>query len=463
MRRRARAATAAAAAALALTPALAGCADDEPRPPNQIVVWSLEAQTDRIAAQRAMLAGFTRSTGVSAELVAVDEAQLPQLIASAAQTGDLPDVVGGLPLGYVRQLDRFDVLDRPAATEVMNQLGRDTFAPRTVQMTSEGQESLAVPSDGWAQVLVYRKDLFRQAGLQPPTTYDNLVRAARTLTRDKQFGITLSTDPADVFTQQSFESLALGNDCQLVDRAGAVQITDPPCERTWSTYDQLARSFSPDGRQDVDTTRASYFSGQSAMVLWSTFILDELAGLRNDALPTCGPCQRDRTWLAKNSGVVTAVNGPDGTGAGGFGEVASWAVIKGQNTTGAKRLISYALGDGYTQWMGMAPEGKFPARLGPTPGSQAYVQAWRRLPSGVDTKRRLDAVYDPQTMNAISGVWTNLNRWAIPQGQGSILGPVSAELPISKAVAGMANGSMTPTGAAREARDAVDEIATSGS
>ncbi|WP_289232278.1 ABC transporter substrate-binding protein [Barrientosiimonas endolithica] len=245
MRRRARAATAAAAAALALTPALAGCADDEPRPPNQIVVWSLEAQTDRIAAQRAMLAGFTRSTGVSAELVAVDEAQLPQLIASAAQTGDLPDVVGGLPLGYVRQLDRFDVLDRPAATEVMNQLGRDTFAPRTVQMTSEGQESLAVPSDGWAQVLVYRKDLFRQAGLQPPTTYDNLVRAARTLTRDKQFGITLSTDPADVFTQQSFESLALGNDCQLVDRAGAVQITDPPCERTWSTYDQLARSFSP--------------------------------------------------------------------------------------------------------------------------------------------------------------------------------------------------------------------------
>ena len=35
----------------------------------------------------------------------------------------------------------------------------------------------------------------------------------------------------------------------------------------------------------VDTVRAQYFSGEAAMMIWSTFILDELAGLvRSGAL-----------------------------------------------------------------------------------------------------------------------------------------------------------------------------------
>ena len=37
------------------------------------------------------------------------------------------------------------------------------------------------------------------------------------------------------------------------------------------------------GNQDADTTRATYFAGDAAMVIWSSFLLDELAGLRNDA------------------------------------------------------------------------------------------------------------------------------------------------------------------------------------
>ena len=46
------------------------------------------------------------------------------------------------------------------------------------------------------------------------------------------------------------------------------------------------------------------------MVIWSSFILDEMAGLRNDALPTCPECEDDPAFLAKNSGVVTAHPGP---------------------------------------------------------------------------------------------------------------------------------------------------------
>ena len=48
------------------------------------------------------------------------------------------------------------------------------------------------------------------------------------------------------------------------------------------------------------------------MIIWSTFILDEMAGLRNDAKPTCPECKQDPAFLAENSGVVTAIQGPSG-------------------------------------------------------------------------------------------------------------------------------------------------------
>ena len=74
---------------------------------------------------------------------------------------------------------RFSVSTEIAA-DVVNELGADTFAARSLELTKDGDNQLAVPSDGWAQLLVYRKDLFQAAGLEPPTTYETIERAAQT-------------------------------------------------------------------------------------------------------------------------------------------------------------------------------------------------------------------------------------------------------------------------------------------
>ena len=68
----------------------------------------------------------------------------------------------------------------------------------------------------------------------------------------------------------------------------------------------------------------TYFAGDAAMMIWSSFLLDELAGLRKDALPTCPQCDKDPTWLAKNTGIVTALQGPSGTEPAAYGEIVSW-------------------------------------------------------------------------------------------------------------------------------------------
>ncbi|MGO4533866.1 ABC transporter substrate-binding protein [Leifsonia sp. 2MCAF36] len=440
--------------------ALAGCSGSSNSTSDKgktITVWSEENQPDRVNATKEIIAGFTKKTGIQVKLVPVDENQVPQLVASAAISGKLPDVMGAIPLSLVRQLDSQKLLNPESAANVVKSLGEKTFVDSALVLDRDGERQLAVPDSAYAQILVYRKDLFEKAGLKPPTTYADLEKAAKTLTSGSDYGITLATDPADVFTSQTFESLALGNDCQLVDSSGKVGLDSSACKTTWDLYGSLAQHYSPQGTQTVDTTRATYFAGQAAMVDWSTYILDELGGLRNDALPTCAQCASDPTWLAKNSGIVTSIQGPDGKKGATYGEATSWLVTKKANASASEKFIEYMMSDGYLKWLGMAPEGKFPLRTGTSAEPNAYTDGWKNLEAGVDTKKKLSEIYDAATIDALLKVPSEIDRWAIPQGQGALLGPVNTQLPISKAVASLGSGT-NASEAAKTATDAVEQL-----
>ncbi|GAA5061386.1 multiple sugar transport system substrate-binding protein [Thermocatellispora tengchongensis] len=430
---------------------LAGCGGDAQEQQNTITVWTEENLKDRMEVQREIAAEFTAKTGIKVNLVAVAEDQFSQVVTSAAAAGRLPDVMGALPLAAVRELEANDLLDTETPGKIINGLGRDTFSGRALELISAGGTALAVPSDGWAQLILYRKDLFEKAGLEPPDTYERLEKAARELNTGDVAGITLAVAPKDSFTAQSFEHVALANGCQLVDNSGNVTLTSPQCVRAFEFYSTLAKNYSVKGRQDVDSTRATYFSGKAAMAIWSSFILDELAGLRNDALPSCAECQGDKEWLAENTGVVTALKGPDATAPAQYGEIVSWAISRDANTEAAQRFVTYMMNEGYERWIGMAPEGKFPTRTG-------FEDAWDALPAGVDAKKPLAEVYPADVLDALRTSPGTFARWGIPQGQGKLVGATMGELPVPAALSALVEGSLTPQAAAQQARSAVESI-----
>jgi len=425
---------------------------------DTLTVWSLENQTDRIQATQAIADKFTAASGVKVKIVATDENQFSSLITSAAAAGTLPDVVGALPLGAVAQMATNDLLDTDASKAVVDQLGTGTFSPRALELTGQDGKQLAVPSDGWAQLLFYRKDLFTAAGLPAPDTYDRIRAAAQKLNTGGVAGIALATVPNDAFTEQSFEDLALGNNCQLVDDSKAVQLNSPQCVQTFQLYGDLVKNYSVPGAQDVDTTRATYFSGKAAMVVWSSFLLDEMAGLRNDALPTCPQCKQDKAFLAKNSGIVTALAGPGGQPSQ-FGEITSWAITKGgERTDAAKKFVAYMMNEGYPQWLGIAPEGKFPVRKGTADDAAKFTTAWDKLPAGVDTKKPLGEIYPAEVITALQKSPDTFQRWGFPQKQGALVGATLSELPVPKAVNGLTSGELDAAGAAKRAAEDVASI-----
>ncbi|NJP89540.1 extracellular solute-binding protein [Nonomuraea sp. FMUSA5-5] len=437
-----------------LAAALAACSGgggEESSTSNEITVWTLEDLDARMAVQNTIVADFTKKTGIKVKLVGVGEDQFSQTLTAAAAADDLPDAIGALPLSSVREMEANELLDTETPGRIVDQLGRDTFSPRALELDTSGGKLLAVPSDGWAQLILYRKDLFEKAGLRPPDTYEALQAAAAKLNTGGVAGITLAVAQKDSFTAQSFEHVALANGCQLVDNSGNVTLDSPQCARAFEFYGNLARNYSVKGKQDVDSTRATYFSGKAAMTIWSSFILDELAGLRKDALPSCQECREDPEWLAKNTGVVTALKGPDGSAPAQYGEIVSWIVTRDAAKDPTTKFVSYMMNEGYERWIGMAPEGKFPTRKG-------FAEKWDKLPAGVDSKKPLADVYPADVLTALRKSPDTFARWGIPQGQGKLVGATMGELPVPKAVSAVADGTLTPQAAAAQAKADVETI-----
>ena len=437
-----------AAALLVLCGALTACAAP-PRDPRHLVVWTLENLEDRLAVQRAAAKKFTDATGITVDTVGVDENQFNQLITASAASGTLPDVVGALPLAAVRSLAANELLDPDAAGRAVADLGPETFAARSLELDRDGARQLAVPSDAWPQLLYYRKDLFAAAGLPEPRTYADITAAATKLNTDDVAGFVGATIAGDAFTQQTFEHIALANGCEMVGPDGRVALDSPPCVDAFAFYDDLIRNHSVKGSQDVDTTRATYFAGKAAMVVWSSFLLDELAGLRDDALPSCPQCVADPRFLADNTGIVPALHGSGRRPA---------RAVRGGPVVGGARGRERRRGHPVRRVHALrrlpdvpqlGPGGQVPDAIGHEDAPTQYVDLWRTIPAGVDRKVPLAQIYPPQVLDALSGSVDTIQRWGITQGQGALVGATLGELPVPQAIAAMTSGETDPAQAAQ--------------
>jgi len=385
---------------------------------QELRFWTTEEQPDRLAKQQEMAADFANKTGIKVQVIPVPEKDLGTRTTAAFAANDLPDVIY-LTLQYVLPWSEAGILDTEAATETMEALDTSTFAPGAIEMAKFGEDIAAVPVDGWTQMVVYRKDLFDAKGLAAPTSYENIIKAIEALHNPPEmYGFVAATKIDENFMSQVLEHVFLANGVSPVDAKGVAKLDEKATVAVLDFYKAIAKA-SPPGDLYWKQSRELYFAGKAAMIIWSPFILDELAGLRDSAPPTIND-DPTSPELASKTGVVTTVSGPNNPNGSAWADVRYFGITNDADTDAAIEFVKYSMDEGYLNTLSIAPEGKFPVRRGTTDNPTKFVDGWAKLPVGVDRKKPLSELYPQDQIEMIVSGLETANRWGVKEGQLSL-------------------------------------------
>lgn len=214
---------------------------------------------------------------------------------------------------------------------------------------------------------------------------------------------------------QVLEHVFLANGVTPVREDGSTDLDEAATIEVLEFYRALAEA-SPPGELFWQQSRELYFAGQAAMIIWSPFIMDELAGLRDSNPPTINDDPQSLE-LAGLTGFVTTLAGPSNPDGAAWADIRYLGITADADVDAAMQFVAYSMEQGYTQTLSIAPEGKFPVRRGNADNPTAFVDAWAELPVGVDRRAPLDELYPEEVIAEIVAGLETAQRWGVGEGQ----------------------------------------------
>lgn len=382
---------------------------------DTITMWTMEEQPDRLARQEKIADDFEAATGHSVRIVPVTEKDIQTRTTAAFAAGDLPDVLNHT-VQHLLPFASAGILDTTAADEVVNDLGKGSFASGAIKMATSEGEIVSVPTDGWTQLVVYRADLFEEAGLNPPRTFADIETGIKALHNPpERYGFVAATKIDETYMMQLIEHISLAAGYSPVNADGSINEDTEKLKEVLSFYKTIADA-SPEGDLYWKQSRELYLGGKAAMIIWSPSLLDELGGLRDSAPVTINDDPTTKE-LARDTGFVTIFSGPGNRDGAAYADIRYLGITSDANTDVASEFVKFVVSDGYGDWLGMAPEGKFPVRRGPSAGSTEYEELWSSLPTGVDRKEPLGNIYPDAVISDIVVGLSVGDRWGVADGQ----------------------------------------------
>jgi len=103
-----------------------------------------------------------------------------------------------------------------------------------------------VPMWNMAQSLWYRKSVFEEAGIEPPTTWDEWLAAAEALTKDGQYGIGIPANK-NLYTDQTvYDFMINGGADEIYNSDGTLRFNNPETVGAFQMYSDLFKFSPPD-------------------------------------------------------------------------------------------------------------------------------------------------------------------------------------------------------------------------
>jgi sorbitol/mannitol transport system substrate-binding protein len=145
----------------------------------------------------------------------------------------------------------------------------DFLAPLRATLSHDGH-LYAVPFYGESSFLMYRKDLFQQAGLVMPAqpTWDDVSRLARALHGKGTTGICLRGDPGWGECLAPLDTVINAYGGRWFDPSWHATLDSPEVARAVTTYVELVRSYGEPGASSAGFSECGTFYGQGDAAMW---------------------------------------------------------------------------------------------------------------------------------------------------------------------------------------------------
>ncbi len=419
------------------------------RPSKIVEFWTTDNEAKRVDTYEAIAKKYmAKHPDVEIRIVPIEEAGVSQRIATARAANRLPDIVR-MGVERVAAFSADGLLDEDAATEVINSIGKDDFRAGPLRMVTDPSTGkyAAVPFDGWIQAIWYRADVFKKLGLNPPVTWDDIDAACDKLPGHEGllYALTLPTDPGQNYPQQVFEQFAMSNGAWPFDKDGNVTMDSPQMIETLKFYTSLQRCAVP-GPQYWRGAREAYELGQSGMLFYSTYIMDDL--VEGSGKEGGGKVQIAVPDLAKKTGFAPKMVGRHGDSAT-YGQLVTLAIMKGADPVAKDVVKFFMTGQNYQDILALAPLGKVPVL-------KSAVDGWRK-------SSKYFQYYSPDTINQIANGYDSMQRWIFRPDynatERAVIGDIEGRLLIPQVISKIAlEKSMTPEEGAKWLQQQVEEM-----
>lgn len=253
----------------------------------ELTIWHMEEPPNRVEVFNQVIENFNSENPdikVNAQVQSWDDAY--SKFPAAIQAGNGPDLLFTLP-DYTTLIKDLEVI-QPMDDIVAALDEKHDFIDASLDPYQYDDHTWAVPIYGFVQALWYRKDMFEEANIEPPATWDELTAAAKALTKDGVHGIALPASKSQATDQVLYSFLVSGGAKNIIDGENNITFNTPETINTYKKYVELLQ-YSP-----VDSNtytwgepQAQFNSGKVVMAIEKGQYLapfEEESGLSADQL-----------------------------------------------------------------------------------------------------------------------------------------------------------------------------------
>lgn len=185
-------------------------------------------------------------------------------------SGNVPDMSTALP-NHVIEMINFGAL-QPIG-DVIDSIGRDKFAEGAINEGTVKGENYAIPLYSHAQVMWVRKDLLAQNNLAVPQTWDELYQAAKALTKDGVYGLSVPMGSNDFMATRFLNLYVRSAGESLLTNDLKVNLTSPIAQEGIKYWVKMYKETSPKDSVNYNVLQQAtlYYQGKTAFDFNSGF------------------------------------------------------------------------------------------------------------------------------------------------------------------------------------------------